>query len=73
MKKMLEDDRTIEGLYFDDEEGSCFVVGHGDVTTIEAYGEPGVYGDIPYFAVFERNKITHRVPAYKVTVKYAVD
>ena len=66
---ILTDPRKIAGIYFDDDEGSCYEAALG--FTIEAYPEPGTLHDLVYFAVYdETKKLVARVPAWKVTVIY---
>ena len=68
---ILSDTREISGIYFDDDEGSCYTSETGH--EIKAYPEPGVFNDIVYFAVHNNEgNIIARVPAWKVTVVYAI-
>jgi len=73
IKTIVTDHRTIEGLYYDDERGSCFVAGHPMCEKIIAYEEKGQGDLVPYFAVFHNGQVSQRVPAYKVTVVYKAE
>lgn len=46
-------------------------VGRHGVTKITAYGEPGEYCLIPFYAVYKDDEIIMRVPAAKLAVFYA--
>jgi len=72
MKTIIEDEREIKALYFDDEEGSQFVVGEFEITKIEAYGEPAEYCLVPWFAVYRGDQIHQRLPAGRVRVVYVI-
>ena len=62
--KILNDERPIRCLV---EEGASIAqVGQLGVTKIEAYGEPGEYCFIPFFAVYKDDKIFFRVNGLKV-------
>jgi len=59
--KILDDDREISMLAYEDDSGVR--VGQGGVTRIVAYGEPGVYCDQPWFAVYESDHLAARYAA----------
>ncbi len=71
IKKIYEDDRAINGIHWNDSEGSCFIVGIFDCTKIVAYGERGLHYDTSFFAVYKGEEIISRVPATQVQVVYA--
>ncbi len=70
IEKLLEDERPIKAVYYNDGEGGCHVVGQFDCTKIEAYNEEGLRSMMPYIAVWHEDKIKHRIPAYMVQISY---
>lgn len=60
--ELMEDQRTIDNLALVDED-YFFKVGVAGVTKIRAYGEPGQYCMVPWFAVHRGAEIICRVPA----------
>lgn len=71
MDTILTDKREISSVSFG-EEGFC--VGHNGVTRIEAYQEPGQSAYVPWFAIFEDDKIVARAnAAHVVSVAYFTD
>jgi hypothetical protein len=72
-KTITTDDKEIDSIFWDDEDGSSFKVGSNGVTKIEAYGEEGVLPYIKeaaYLAVHKNKQIVCRVTAYKVSIFY---
>ena len=70
IKTMLEDDRPITQIYWDDEEGSVLSVGDFGVTKIVAYGEPGEFCLVPWLAVYKGKEISQRIPSRLVRIVY---
>lgn len=72
MKTLIDDEREIKCIEYDDEYGSFYKVGTTGITKIEAYKE--IYGEgwICYFNVWKGEEILARVPAWKVSVYYKV-
>lgn len=69
---ILDDPRTIESISFSGP--GFFKVGEDGVAKIVAYGEPGLYGLLPWLAVYDENgKISHRIPALQVVINYCCD
>ena len=58
---ILEDKRQISSIHWDDELDSRFMVGEVCVERIEAYGEPGQYCMLPWFAIWKDGKVVQRV------------
>ena len=73
MKTIQSDPRIIDSIWYDDQEWSHFKVGSNGVTRIEAYGEPSLYAEIPFYAVFKGLEISARVPGQQVTVLYKTE
>lgn len=69
-KTILTDARAISGIYWDDFDGECRVVGLAGVTKIEAYEEKGPLDFMPWIAVWMGNAIELRVPAWRVAIDY---
>ena len=65
---ILEDKRPIEAIYWNNAEDAQYSTKGG--FEIEAYGEPGMYCCIPFFAVKHDGVIVARVPAWQVSVHY---
>ncbi len=57
---ILHDDREISAVFDGD---STWCVGGCGVTAIRAYGEPAIYGPVPWFAIYEGDNIIWRIPA----------
>lgn len=76
MKTILEDDREIKQVNFNDEDDDYFAVGckgaYGSevCTKIEAYAERGLHCDIPYIAIYCGDRIKRRLPAHMVEIVY---
>ena len=70
--KILEDRRTIVGIYWNNEEGEHVRVGNFGYTRIVAYGECGMCCDIPWLAVYKGDELISRVPAWQVQIQYAL-
>jgi len=65
--RMLEDKREIKSLAQD----IWFVqVGEEGVTKIIAYGEPALYNNVPWFAIYKGNFLAQRVDAAGMVVAY---
>ncbi len=72
MSTLLEDTREIQKVYSVD--GDWWAVGLQGVTAIKAYGEPGQYCYLPWFAIYKGDTITGRVNgAHVVDVVYRED
>ena len=67
---MLEDERPIKGIYYNDAVGTCYEVGVFGCTKIEIYGEPGDYCYKPWIAVYKGDELTTRIPAGMAQVVY---
>lgn len=67
---MLEDQRPIKGIYFNDAEGGCYEVGIMGCTRIEVYGEPGEYCNKPWIAIYKSDELTTRIPAGMAQIVY---
>jgi len=67
--RIVEDPRTISGIYFDDDEGSCYQQSDGFI--IIAYAEPGPVGPIPWLEISKDGQVVARLTAYKVRIVYA--
>lgn len=59
MKQILDDDRKIESIWY--EQGEPYKIGTCGVTKIEAYGEPAEFCDRPWFAIWKGDVITSRM------------
>ena len=66
---ILDDKRPIASICWNTEDGATYEATRG--YTIEAYGEPGIHCNLPYFAVSKDGVIICRVPAWQVSVHYA--
>jgi len=68
---ILEDERPIKAIYYNNSEGEHFIANEISGTRIIAYGEPGHMAMIPYFAVIDREgSVNYRIPASMVEVHY---
>ena len=65
---VLTDDREISVIAWNNADDACYRAING--VKIEAYGEPGMHCDIPYFAVKQNGIVIARVPAWQVSVHY---
>ena len=63
---MMDDKRPIQGLFFDDAQGTQLVVGSDGVTKIEVYGENGEMALVPWFSVYRGEVISVRVNAARI-------
>ena len=70
MKKIHEDDREIKGIYWNDHDGSCLIVGQCGCTKIEAYAEGGMHCDISFLACYKGDEIFSKIPAWQVQINY---
>jgi len=61
VRSILEDGRPIRWLSFPN--GTVYKVGTSGVTKIVAYGEPGEYCLLPWFAIYKGDTIMCRVNA----------
>lgn len=73
--KILEDDRPIASIHFDDEHGSSIHVRNpsSHVSRIVAYGERSAFsvGLVPWLALFDsQEQIVQRIPAHHVRIAY---
>ena len=66
--EIINDKREIQGLYFNDDHGSCYEAVNGNI--IKAYSEPGSHCSIPFFSVKKDGMIIARIPATMVEVVY---
>ena len=69
LKNILEDTRKIESIH-DDAAGITWHIVGGEVTKIEAYGEPGEYCLIPYLAIWKGDFLYERRPALGLRINY---
>lgn len=65
--EMLDDKRPIDYLGGDIEHGAWYPSPEFE---IEVYGEPGMYCNLPYFAVKKEGVIVARIPAWQISVHY---
>lgn len=65
---ILDDKRPIDTICWNNAEDTQYSTKYG--YEIEAYGEPGMYCCIPFFAVKKGGIIIARVPAWQVSVHY---
>ena len=66
---ILDDNREIFGIWYDDVDGTHYSIESG--LKIVPYPESGTYKDLVYYAVFDQyDNIIARVPGWKVTVTY---
>jgi len=74
IKPIIEDEREILLIHFDDDEGSCFSTGDCGsalgITKIVAYGEPAEYCLVPWLAIYKGEEIWQRLPAGRVRIVY---
>ena len=61
---ILHDDRPISSISWGEESWQCYVVGHGGISKIEAYGEPSHYSSLPWFAIYMGDEIIARLCAH---------
>ncbi len=71
MNTILDDKRVIDGVYWNDSDGTSYRVGVLGTTKIEAYGEPGLHCNLPWIAVWKDENLVTRVPATQVQIVYA--
>lgn len=68
---IMQDDRPIQALYFNDAEGSALRLGTGTVKAFRPYEENGEMAPVTWIAVIDfSDKITRRVPARMVEIEY---
>lgn len=67
--KILDDKRSVFALTNRD-GAPIFQIGQQSVTEIAAYGEPGPYCELPFFAVLKGEEVAARVPAEAVMAIY---
>lgn len=65
---ILDDKREIDLISFNGEDGGHYSRHGGYV--IEAYGEPQIHCDMPYFRVLKGGVVVARIPAWMVSVHY---
>lgn len=70
MGTILEDKREIEIIAWNNEVDASYPSNMG--YKINAYPEPGMHCNIPFFAVEKDGMIVARVPAWQVSVHYKV-
>lgn len=70
---LLDDKRPIKFVAWGEEPHQCYAVGHGPVTRIEVYGEPGPHCYLPWFAVYAGDVIIERRSADGCRVTYWVE
>ena len=72
MKKLIDDDRPIKYLEFNDSCESLFAITgpYKNCEKIVAYNELGIGSETPWIAVYRDGEILCRVPSYKVTITY---
>lgn len=71
MKKILEDKRPIESIYFENSgDGESNKVGVFGVTEIVAYPETGEMAHVPWIAVKIGDEVISRVAARHVSINY---
>jgi len=63
---ILTDKRPVRRLVWED--NSVIAVGLSGVDKIEAYGEPGEFRGVPWFAVYEGPCLVRRVNAATVSI-----
>ena len=73
IETIMEDERPIESIWWNDDDGTHCEVGRGGITAIQAYGENGHMAVVPWLAVMKGNEISHRVPAHQVEIVYFAD
>ncbi len=69
-QEMLNDDREIERILFNDAEGSEYCVGNFGCDKISVYGEPGEHCNKPWIAIYKGDEIISRLPAGMVQIIY---
>ena len=68
IKKIWDDERTIESIWFLDE--SCYSIEHG-IEKIVPYQEDGQMSPVVWFAVYKKGKVIYRANAAHVqTIVY---
>lgn len=71
LPQMKYDDRKIKAVWYPGPDGQAnpfYEVGDGGVTAIKVYEEPGIYGNLPWLAIFMGEHIMARSPAWAVEV-----
>jgi len=66
MTTILQDNREIISVQSSLIDSPEWAVGKYGVTKIEAYGEPGMYCDIPWVRVFKDDDVAHRVCCHEL-------
>jgi hypothetical protein len=66
-EQLIYDDREIAAI---SGHGFEFIVGQNHVTKIEAYGEAGQCGVVPWAAVYEGENIVFRTDLAGMTIEY---
>ena len=70
IKSILEDDREIESIHWEDAPCSQLKVGEFGCEKIVVYPEKGEYSLIPFIAVYKNGSIQQRFSALSVTIVY---
>lgn len=73
VKQIHEDTREIEGIYWDDVDGSQLVAGEGGVTKILAYGENAEFCHVSHLAVYKGDEVWQRINAKCVRIVYKLE
>lgn len=68
---IVQDDRPIKALYFNDAEDNFLQLGTGTVKEFRPYEENGEMAPVTWIAVIDFNdKIARRIPARMVEIEY---
>lgn len=64
---ILSDARRIHAIW----DGRDTIYSCVEGYEIQAYGEPGIHCDMPFYRVLKKGAVVARVPAWQVQVSYA--
>ncbi len=70
IKSILEDDREIESIHFDDEKESIISTEFDYCDKIVAYPESGPYCNIAWIALVKNDVVIQKMPADRVRIVY---
>ena len=67
---ILKDKREIKSVTSSLIDSPEYCVGKYGITKIEAYGEPGMYCDLPWVRIFKGDEVVVRISCYELAGIY---
>ena len=69
-ERMINDDRDIYAIHFDNAQWSLYCNGKEGVTHIEVYEERGQMANVPFLAVYQGEFLWQRISAALCRIEY---